>query len=164
MYYIESQAPRYGDGLCSDDECPCSNTSIKRGEGYIYVSPQCCDFRKDCLTMAQAESKLEAMSRRSGTMMMFTSGIIAPVLVCERGARKRGLDMAIAAADAKYWWETGKAPLRPTPMAGQPERPMTPVNASYGGGGGADSGGGCLVFLAILPLAGAVSAAWMWIT
>jgi len=40
-----------------------------------------------------------------------------PILVCEQGARLRGIDMKVAADDAKRWWETGKVPLRPTPMA-----------------------------------------------
>ncbi len=40
-----------------------------------------------------------------------------PILVCEQGAKLRGIDLKVAADDAKRWWETGKAPLRPTPMA-----------------------------------------------
>jgi hypothetical protein len=41
--------------------------------------------------------------------------------MCEMGAKKRGLDLAVAAADAKYWWETGLVPLRATPKAGSAE-------------------------------------------
>jgi hypothetical protein len=37
------------------------------------------------------------------------------VLICERGARLRHLDLKVAAADAAHWWRTGQIPLRPTP-------------------------------------------------
>jgi hypothetical protein len=40
-----------------------------------------------------------------------------PILVCEQGAKLRGLDLKVAAEDAKRWWKTGKVSLRPTPMA-----------------------------------------------
>ncbi|MGD1995146.1 MAG: hypothetical protein PVH62_00080 [Anaerolineae bacterium] len=40
-----------------------------------------------------------------------------PVLVCEQGAKLRGIDLKVAAEDSKRWWETGRVPLRPTPMA-----------------------------------------------
>ncbi len=36
--------------------------------------------------------------------------------MCELGAKCRGLDLEIAASDAKHWWATGEIPLRPTPM------------------------------------------------
>lgn len=44
-------------------------------------------------------------------------GTASPIMCCEQGARLRGLDLEIAAADAKYWWETGLVPLRATPLA-----------------------------------------------
>jgi len=37
--------------------------------------------------------------------------------MCEQGAKKRGLDLAMAAADAEYWWKTGLVPLRESPLA-----------------------------------------------
>jgi len=43
---------------------------------------------------------------------------LSPILVCEQGARLRNLDLAVAAADAKYMWETSLVPLRATPLAG----------------------------------------------
>lgn len=130
MQYFESQPMTAGSGLCSDDECPCSNTTIPRGQGYLYISRQCCDFRADCLTIRQAEQKLERMQRQSGSFMMFGSGIIAPVLCCEVGAQRRNLNMEIAAADARHWWATGKAPLRMTPAAGEQGAPYEPAGSS----------------------------------
>jgi hypothetical protein len=48
---------------------------------------------------------------------MFTGFFrLGPILVCERGAKLRNLDLEVAAADAKYWWETGRVPLRATPI------------------------------------------------
>jgi len=44
-----------------------------------------------------------------------------PILACKQGATLRGIDLEVAAADAKYWWKTGLVPLRPTPLAGSPE-------------------------------------------
>ena len=44
-------------------------------------------------------------------------GRTTAVLLCEQAARSRGLEIAIAAADARHWWETGTAPLRATPAA-----------------------------------------------
>jgi hypothetical protein len=40
-----------------------------------------------------------------------------PILVCEQGAKRRALDLEVAQADAKRWWETGEVPLRATPLA-----------------------------------------------
>jgi hypothetical protein len=42
---------------------------------------------------------------------------LGPILVCERGAQLRKLDLAIAAADAAHWWATGQVPLRATPIS-----------------------------------------------
>ena len=41
---------------------------------------------------------------------------VSPILVCISGAKRRKLDLTVAAADARRWWKTGKVPLRPTPM------------------------------------------------
>jgi hypothetical protein len=66
----------------------------------------------------------EAMQRKQEQMrassdIPFTGFYrLGPILVCEQGAKLRNLDLEVAAADAKYWWKTGKAPLRATPLAG----------------------------------------------
>lgn len=39
-----------------------------------------------------------------------------PLLVCERGARLRNLDLKVAAADCRHFWKTGQVPLRATPV------------------------------------------------
>jgi hypothetical protein len=120
MQYFEVPA-RNGNGLCSDDECPCDNTVIRVGQGYIYISKDCCDFRWDCRTDKELDAKVERMTKQTGQYVIFGNGVAAPVLVCEVGAKKRQLDLRIAAQDAKHWWATGQVPFRPTPRAGEPE-------------------------------------------
>lgn len=40
-----------GDGVCSYPACPCPETSIPRGSGYIYISPKAVNFRRDARTV-----------------------------------------------------------------------------------------------------------------
>jgi ribosomal protein L24E len=124
MEYFEVPEARPGlDGLCSDNDCPCGypGATIPRGKGYMYVSGTVVDFRKDARTVAQAEAKIAKMRQDMNSFTMFGQDVVTSTLMCEQGAKKRGLDLDIAAADAKYWWETGLAPLRATPKAGNTE-------------------------------------------
>lgn len=132
MVYFECTRPS-GDGTCSDDSCPCGypGANIPRGSGYFYISKELVEMRRDALTLDAIQKKVMSMQQNMGaTMMTATSGVFMPILMCAQGAKKRGLDLAVAAADAKYWWETGLAPLRPTPMAGSGARQSTPNQAS----------------------------------
>ncbi len=120
VVYFECTRPP-GDGTCSDDSCPCGypGTNIPRGSGYFYISNDLVEMRRDALTLDAIESKvLNLQQKMNAAMTTVTSGVFMPVLMCEQGAKKRGLNLAVAAADAKHWWQTGLAPLRPTPMAG----------------------------------------------
>jgi hypothetical protein len=124
MVYFECTRPS-GDGTCSDDSCPCGypGANIPRGSGYVYVSKELVEMRRDALGLAEIQAKALKMQQKMGaTMMTATSGVFMPIVMCEQGARKRGIDLAVAAADAKHWWETGLVPLRPTPMAGKADR------------------------------------------
>lgn len=120
LRYFEVSRPE-GDGLCSDDDCPCGPaTRIPRGTGYLYISPDVVDFRRDARSIKDAAKKLQRLQKQlGGGLIIAASGVFTPVLVCKRGARLRRLDLEVAAADAGYWWETGKVPLRPTPLAGK---------------------------------------------
>lgn len=159
MQYFDVSAPRHS-ALCSDDACPCDNTSIPVGGGYLLIPRDCCEFRSDCPTEAQAEAKIDRIGRQRGQFIILGPGIAAPVLCCEVAARRRDLDMGIAAADAKHWWATGKVPYRPTPQAGQPEVDMSPG----GRAAGSEAGSGCLVLIAALPIAAlGVGAAIMFV-
>lgn len=107
--------------FCSDDGCDCGRPGarIRRGDGYLYVSDEVVDDRRDCPTVVQWERKLELMRRKLGAQLNDPSVnlyyTVVPELCCERSARRRGLNLEVAAADAKRWWATGKVPLRPTP-------------------------------------------------
>lgn len=119
MKYMQVSGNEMDSALCSDDSCPCGypGATIKRGEGHIYVSPEVVNFRRDCLTEVEAQMKIQRFSSQMGTYLVASAGVFAPILMCEQGARKRGLDMKVSAADAKHWWETGKVPLRATPKS-----------------------------------------------
>ena len=115
MDYFECAAPA-GDGRCSDNACPCPEVEIPRGGGYLFISQDLVDFRRQYPGEEQASAAMEARLRGAGFSGGFYS--IGPVLVCERGAKLRNLDLTVAAADAAHWWATGKVPLRATPGAG----------------------------------------------
>jgi len=115
--YFEVLRPE-GDGLCSDNDCPCIQEKIPRGSGYLYVGQKAIDFRKDALTNEALKKKLKAINDASPFRMTTILQVPSAILMCEQGAKLRGIDLDIAAEDAKYWWKTGLAPLRVTPKAG----------------------------------------------
>lgn len=123
MEYMEVPEVNPGsDGLCSDNDCPCGfpGAKIPRGSGYMYVSKEVVDFRRDALTVREAERKIANLKQRmGGDVVLFAPNSFAPILMCEQGAKKRGLDLKVAAADAAHWWKTGLVPLRATPLAGK---------------------------------------------
>jgi len=112
--YFQAPSP-FSPATCSDDECPCDDVVIHNGEGYVYISPEMVEFRKDCLTNEEFTNKL---TMKFGTSLLFGPGVkntIYPVIMCEQAARKRNLDLAIARKDAKHWWSHNQLPLRVTP-------------------------------------------------
>lgn len=114
MRYFE-QPPPSGNGLCSYPPCPCDEVTIPRGQGYLYITEECVEFRRDALSLDDAATKLKEMGDRTDSMIIPGSGVASPILVCEEGAKLLELDLEIATADARRWWETGEVPLRPTP-------------------------------------------------
>lgn len=108
--------------LCSDDECPCSDCKqlFIGSTAYLYISQAVVDFRKECRTLMEREVTLQNAGKRLGAnTMILKQGAANPVYLCETGARRRGLDLAVALADAKTVADTGFAPLRPTPRTGR---------------------------------------------
>jgi Tfp pilus assembly protein PilF len=140
--YFEVERPD-GDGVCSDDQCPCGypGEKIARGAGFLFITPDVVEFHNDARSVIEAQKKVHNMnvSKQQGNFSADTlTGpiLINPILLCSRGALNRGLDLGVAAADAKHWWQTGLAPLRPTPVvhAGgdtttQPKQDDTPSGA-----------------------------------
>lgn len=107
------------DGVCSDKNCPCPEVLVRRGTGYLYVSESLVENRRDCRTLKELEKKKARLQRQyKGSLVVFDQGMFGPILVCRQGAELRRLDLDVAAADARRWWETGLVPLRPTPLRG----------------------------------------------
>ena len=135
MEYFEAlEANPGGDGICSDNDCPCGypGTKIPRGGGYIYISQAVVEFRRDARTVREAESKIARLNEttRNGSALLLDQNTVTATLMCEQGARKRGLDLEVAAADARYWWKTNLVPLRPTPLAVKASHNVEPGTAS----------------------------------
>ena len=114
--YFECSRPT-GDGTCSDNECPCGlpGTTLQRGSGYLYISKEVVDFRRDARTEAEATAKIASIEQQSGIVITNPNSLASAILICKQAALKRGIDLEIASRDASHWWETGEVPLRPTP-------------------------------------------------
>ena len=84
------------------------------------MSQEVVDFRKDARSIEAAQAKENRVRMQSQDMdeaAAVMHGMTTAVLLCEDAARRRGLDLEVAAADARRWWETSGAPLRATPLA-----------------------------------------------
>jgi HEAT repeat protein len=123
--YFVSEPPA-GDGLCSDNECPCPGMGahIPRGEGYLYISRSAVANRQHRRTESEAQSLIrERDAQIMGEFPGFHGAVVGrqgrftPILCCRQGAERRELDLQVAAKDAAFWWETGLVPLRATPRA-----------------------------------------------
>lgn len=115
--YFEVSRPADA-GTCSDNDCPCGypGAVIPRGSGYLYISADVVEFRRDAITERAAMEKL--MRLPGSVALLDPNAIASPILMCEAAAERRGIDKQQAASDAKHWWNTGEAPLRPTRLAG----------------------------------------------
>ncbi|MFC1844239.1 ankyrin repeat domain-containing protein [Thermodesulfobacteriota bacterium] len=104
--------------LCSDNQCPCPGTEhLVLGEtGYLYISNEVVDMRKDALTKADLDAKQQRIiNKTDASLMYFDQGTVYPIVMCKEGVRLRKLDLNVAAADARHWRKTGLVPLRVTP-------------------------------------------------
>lgn len=116
--YFEVPLPD-GEGVCSDGECMCGGALIARGTGYLYIDRNTVDFRRNAPSVEQARDKKRRLRSQMGVMDEAAAihGRVTALLICEHSARRREIDLEVAAADAGHWWETGYAPLRATPEA-----------------------------------------------
>lgn len=116
MGYFEVKVPE-GEGRCSDNTCPCGEPGalIPRGTGHLYISQEAVRFRRDCRTQQQFRDKMKRIQSRGEFHVFASPELIAPILVCDQSTKLQGLSREVATSDAKYWWETGLVPLRPTP-------------------------------------------------
>jgi hypothetical protein len=116
--YFEVKRPD-GDSKCSDSTCPCKGDMIPCGSGFIYIDKEVVSNRQNCRTEQEANLRFIMVSaelkKRGFASTPDPRNVIVPVLLCERGAELREIDLEIASADAKHWWKTGLVPLRKTP-------------------------------------------------
>lgn len=117
MKYFEVEAPE-GDGRCSDRACPCEDTVIPRGEGYLIVTPNVVQWRFDCPTLVEQQQKAARVTKHMNETLPLPMirEMPVPILACERAARARGARLDVAHADAAHWWSTNQVPFRVTPM------------------------------------------------
>ena len=128
--FFDQEVPE-GDSICSDDACPCGLvTVLPRDTGYLYIERELVMFRSEYRSQADAAQAMEKMmtAKRVPPGSIYRVG---PILVCERGARQRKLDLQVAAADAKYWWFMGRVPLRATPFVGVPNEHMQDPSLNF---------------------------------
>jgi hypothetical protein len=99
------------------------------GSGYLYASPEAVAFRYDARSVKAAKDKLERLHVSGivgdqtvvGGWVTLAPDLTGAMMLCETCAKDKGLDLEIAAADAKHLCETGQAPLRATPLEGSKE-------------------------------------------
>jgi hypothetical protein len=98
--------------VCSDDECPCTDEKpLALGkDAHLYISPGVVDYRKDCLSLLELQMKVSRGKSPQDTLNAVRNSM--PKFVCETGARRRGLDLAVALADGLAAARTGFVPLR----------------------------------------------------
>ena len=112
-----------GDGRCSDNDCPCPSpgTPIPHGGGFLYIDPATVEFRRQARTNDALKTKgadIQQDFQRRGINIVHDPAVYKAILVCEQGARKRGLNLEVAAEDARLAWTEGRALLRATAKIG----------------------------------------------
>ena len=101
--------------FCSDNDCPCSNTTMPPANGYLWIKPEVAETRKSCLSLFSMQSHM-ASTKTSSTDIDALRKNYVPLVVCEEAAKRRNLDLDIAASDYTMWVNRGKVLCRPTPL------------------------------------------------
>ena len=107
--------PFSGQAACSDNQCPCPNTTMPPAKGYLWIKPEVADTRKNCLSLSALQSHMSSTS----TSVMNIDEIrirYLPLVICKEAAIRRKLDLVAAASDYSSWVKTGKVPCRATPI------------------------------------------------
>ncbi len=133
--------PFPGNASCSDNDCPCPNTTMPPAKGYLWVKPEVADTRMKCLSLAALNGYMTASGISSIDEIRRRC---LPIVVCEQAAKRRNLDMEVAASDYGSWVKTGKVPCRATPLVSSESAPAINIRSSsaptlnigdeYGGG------------------------------
>ena len=116
--------PFPGFASCSDNECPCSTMPMPPAKGYLWIRSEVASTRTNCLSLAALKGYMAASGISSIDEIRRRC---LPLVVCEQGATRRHLDLAVAASDYNSWVKTGKVPCRATPLAAATARPVGPM-------------------------------------
>jgi len=115
---------------CSDPDCQAQQPSLSYGEGYLYIPFRIVEFRQVYRTHEKAVAEMDRRIREKYGRPISYVCRIGPMLICANCAKRLGLNLDVAAEDAKHWWETGRAPLRVTPLFGDSKhRQRKPVRS-----------------------------------
>lgn len=120
--------PFPGQVACSDNDCPCPNTTMPPAKGYLWIKKEIVDTRMTCLSL-QALQGFMSMSGVSSIDEVRRHCL--PIVVCEQSATRRGLDLTVAASDYLSWVKTGKVPCRATPLAVAPDAAKKMVSSVF---------------------------------
>lgn len=110
--------PFPGQAACSDNECPCPNTTMPPAKGYLWIKQEIANTRMKCLTLEALQGYMSASGISSIDEVRRRC---LPLVVCEQSAKRRGLDLAVASSDYASWVKTGKVLCRATPLASKVE-------------------------------------------
>jgi len=119
--------PFPGNASCSDNDCPCPNTTMPPAKGYLWVKPEVADTRMKCLSLAALDGYMTASGISSIDEIRRRC---LPIVVCEQAAKRRNLDLAVAASDYGSWVKTGKVPCRATPLVTSESAPAVNIRSS----------------------------------
>ena len=115
MEYFVNTPGAQPSATCSDNECPCSpSVEFAPGQGYLYVSQEAAEFRRDARTLSDAQAKIERIANSSIAFLMMEPVTWTGLMICKQAAVLRHVDLNVASADAREWWQTGRMPLRPS--------------------------------------------------
>ena len=124
--YFELRLPE-GDGVCSDNYCPCGfpGARIPRGSGYVLISEAIVNWRRKFPTLAEwdrAQIIIQGMQADAAdkefmeTLEVVPASGLQPIMCCQQSPLLEIVDRQVAAADAQAMWKSARLPLRATPL------------------------------------------------
>ena len=122
---LELRLPE-GDGVCSDNFCPCGfpGAKVPRGGGYVILSKELVEWRKKFPTLAEWDVALASIQSqtdpavKAAMQLVLPPSGLQPTVCCDQSPLLDIVDREIAAADARLMWKSARLPLRATPLKG----------------------------------------------
>lgn len=112
--------------FCGSATCICAGCELPEDKGYLYISQKVVD-RRVSKRRTRHEQSLPDYMKGVHRAIAVDVGIAdapvevnerndLPVKLCEDAANALDLNLTIAGRDLREWWQTGRVPLRATPM------------------------------------------------